>query len=522
MPIEHAVLLRQYLTPDEPFGPIDAREISHPKALELLFERHNRIYKALHKRPSLVIGRKGSGKTSYLNSVYFDTTYSYVINLDTSEAFSSVISSISSISSGPVFAESVQKIWITVIYISMFSELREILPRQSRAKTFINDYLAKIGLRNGGTIEDVLWQITDIISECCKDKPHGIITEILKALDNVTFKETLKLLKTELTETKCRTVILLDSMDDFQLHTDVVGRAIQGLLKFIGESNGPASSIDIRFCLPAELYHLFTPLSSNPNKDFKRRLLLHWTAPELVALAAHRLILFGCSNPGHPLSIEDELCHVDRQSSDILKKILPYKVTCRLGVDEDPIAYILRHTQLLPRHLLIILNSICNKYKKFPDQQTTVLSEKAIRQGVATVEENLVHEIFTAYKPVYPQAKSVCSSCIPELHHKFSIGDLERVFRTHGKKAMESNDFLVFKRMLIEIGAIGRVISETDRYIQAEFEYTVPHQLFTSTDDMLCLHPLFTEIYSAKIRENKPVYPYGSRLEDNDYRGEYV
>ncbi len=87
---------------------------------------------------------------------------------------------------------------------------------------------------------------------------------------------------------------------------------------------------------------------------------------------------------------------------------------------------------------------------------------------------------------------------------------------------MESNDFAQFKRMLIEIGAIGRITSETERYIQAQFEYTVPHQLVTSTDDMLCLHPLFTEIFSAKTRENKPVYPYGSRLEDSDYRGEYA
>ena len=432
MPAEHAEVLREYLTLDEPFGPIDAREINDPKALELLFERHNKIYKALHKRPSLVIGRKGSGKTSYLSSVYFDKTYKYYVNLDTSEAFSSVMTSISTISTGTVFPESVRKIWTTVVYIGLFSELRKQLPKQSHAKKLINAYLAKIGVSNDGTLDDVLWQITDIISEHSKDKAHGVIIDILRSFDNTSFQETLDVLNKELTESKSRTVILLDSLDDFQLHTDVVGRAIQGLLKFIGEANGPNSTIDIRFCLPAELYHLFTPLSSNPDKDFKRRLLIHWTAPELVALAAHRLVLFGCSNPQHPLAIEEDLKRVDGHSADILQKIFPNKVTCKLGVDENPIAYVLRHTQLLPRHLLIILNSICDKYKKFPNQQASKLSEEAIRQGIAAVEETLVQEIFTAYRPVYPKANSTCSSCIPELHHKFSIGDLERVFRTHG------------------------------------------------------------------------------------------
>lgn len=83
---------------------------------------------------------------------------------------------------------------------------------------------------------------------------------------------------------------------------------------------------------------------------------------------------------------------------------------------------------------------------------------------------------------------------------------------------MGSDDFFDFKRMLIEIGAVGRVVSESDRYVQALFEYTVPHQLVTSTDDGLCIHPLFTEIFSAKTKLKKPIYPYGSIIDDPDYR----
>jgi hypothetical protein len=514
-------ILHRYLSPDEPFGPIDAREITEEKAREILFEPHNKIYKELHRRPSLVVGRKGAGKTSTLNAVYFDNRYVYVIKLNTAEAFSGVIKAISAITSGPVFAESIQKIWETVIFIGLFGEIREHLPFNSHARRLINDYLAKIGLSETGTIDDFLWKITNIISERAKDKPHGMIAEILKSFDNVTLKSVQQALETELGDKNQRAVILLDSLDDFQLQVDVVGRAIQGLLKFIGEANHPSASIDIRFCLPAELYHFFMDLSSNPNKDFRRRLILHWTASELIALAAHRLILFGDVYPDHPLAVTDELESVEQgQAAQILKKILPAKVTCRLNVDEDPLAYILRHTQLLPRHLLIILNSICNQAKRYPDSQSTTITEEALRRGVAEVEETLVLEIFAAYRSVYPHAAAVCKSCLPELQHKFSIGDLERVFRTQGKKAMESDEFADFKRMLIEMGIVGRVLDDSGRYIQAEFEYTVPHQLVSSTDDMLCLHPLFTEVYSAKTREKKPVYPYGTRLEDADYRSD--
>jgi hypothetical protein len=297
---------------------------------------------------------------------------------------------------------------------------------------------------------------------------------------------------------------------------------VQGLLKFIGETNRPSARIDVRLCLPAELYRTFMSVSSNPDKDFKRKLVLHWTAQELVSLAAHRLILFAYAHPEHPLSIPDDLESVERGlSAQVLKRVLPDFVMCGLGVNEDPIAYILRHTQLLPRHLLIILNSIADKYKRFPDDSFMKVSEEAIRRGVAAVEERLVQEVFTAYRYAYPDAQAVCKACLPELQHKFPIGDLERVFRTHGKKAMGEHEFSMFKRMFIEMGIIGRVLDDNQRYILAEFEYTVQHQLITSTEDMLCIHPLFTEVFSVKTRERKPVYPYGARLEDKDYREKY-
>ena len=57
-----------YITKDEPFGPIDSVDIDSTdlNALKLLFEQHNWTYKNLRNRPSIIIGRRGSGKTYYL------------------------------------------------------------------------------------------------------------------------------------------------------------------------------------------------------------------------------------------------------------------------------------------------------------------------------------------------------------------------------------------------------------------------------------------------------------------------
>lgn len=58
-------IIRPYITKDEPFGPIDSVDIDSKDidVLNGLFERHNWLYKNIRHRPSIIIGRKGSGKT---------------------------------------------------------------------------------------------------------------------------------------------------------------------------------------------------------------------------------------------------------------------------------------------------------------------------------------------------------------------------------------------------------------------------------------------------------------------------
>ncbi len=376
---EELEIIKNYLTKDEPFGPIDAKEIEDPKALQILFEHHNKIYKALHSRPSIVVGRKGSGKTSYLNAAFFDNGYTYISEIEAADVFTNVINSISGLSGGPVFAESVAKVWETILFVGLFGSIRKKLPITSKSRKFINDYLAKIGIRDGDTLDDILWQIADIVSEKSKDKTSGVIAELLKTLDNVTFKKTKEELFNELKSRNEKAVILLDSLDDFKLHLSTVGRAIQGLLKFVGESNKPSSPVDVRFCLPAELYHRFQAVSSNPNKDFRRKLLLHWVASELVMVASHRLNMY--------LKAHDKLGCISFSGKDdkkaaraLLLSIMPKLITCKLGIQEDPLAYIFRHTQLLPRHLLIILNSICNKNRKYCATGDMVFTEEVPEQ----------------------------------------------------------------------------------------------------------------------------------------------
>jgi hypothetical protein len=511
--------VRPYITSDEPFGPIDSGDIdSHDlKALLMLFERHNWIYKNLHSRPSIIIGRRGSGKTHYLRSVFFDQQYDYYVEVRTPRVLGQVASAIQKMTSEVVFSEMVSELWDTILWLAVFLEIRKHSVLQPDDLNVVNGYLDKLRVSDMETVDDVLRNVAVMLEEIVSRNETGT-SDFLWGADKINLEDARSAVLHSLKIAGKKFAILMDSLDDFQLDINSVGRALQGLLKIVGSMNKPRDLVDIRFCLPSELYQQFIKLSSNPNKDFRRALKLQWTASELVLLGAQRLMFYLALH--HP-SVLKRMSPLDltkrADALTLFSAVLPERIKNQVGYQEETISYILRHTQLLPRHFVILLNSIFKSpggnSRHFP------IGEERIVNGIRSVEDFMVREIFVAFDLVYPNAEETCRRCLPELGHKFTMSDLHRVFTRHGKAVFGSDSLFDFQRMLLEMGAVGRVIpgSERDVYIKGNFEYTVSHQISLSQDDELCVHPLFSGIFNSSKKE-RPVYPYGSVLEDEDYR----
>jgi len=514
--------IRPYITKDEPFGPIDSVDID-PKdtdAMNRLFEKHNWIYKNLHQRPSIIMGRKGAGKTYYLRTVFFDKQYDFFTEIRTAHLLGHISSVMQGMTRDAVFPETLSELWETILWTCVLSEIRKhpLLPPE---KLFIvNTYLEKVGVQEHDAVDDVLWKIANLFDEVIDTDPRDGISEILRRFDRVTFDDAKSVVVESLQSSKKSFVILMDSLDDFQLDIDSVWLSLQGLLKFVGSMNKPRDTVDIRFCLPAELFRRIIKISSNPNKDFRRALKLQWTASELVLIGAQRLMYFlALYYPGffRKMSPLDLTKRADALT--LFHAVLPEKITNQAGFQEETMSYILRHTQLLPRHFLMLLNSIFKVSGNAGSNPFPIGAEKIIN-GIRKVEEFIVSEIFVAFKLIYPSAEESCKRCLPELAHKVSVGELHQVYTRHGKAVFDGDNFFDFQRMLMEMGALGRVIpgKETDVYIKGNFEYTVSHELTISHDDELCIHPLFSGIFSNSGRKDRPVYPYGSVFEDEDYR----
>ncbi len=512
-----------YITRDEPFGPIDSVDIdsSDLTALKLLFEVHNWTYKNLRTRPSIIIGRRGSGKTCYLRSVFFDKQYDFYTEIRTARVLGHMARVIERMADSAVFSEMVSDLWDMVLWISLFFEIRKTPILSEDERYVVDTYLENVNVHHAGNVDDVLWNIANLLDETMRDMPDGDASNALRGSDRITFDYVKSVVTNSLTRSKKTFVVLMDSLDDFQLDVDSVSRSLQGLLKLVGSMNKPRDVVDIRFCMPAEIYHRFIKISSNPNKDFRRALKLQWTAAELLLLGAQRLMFYlALYYPAFLKTISPLDLTKRNDALKLFQAVFPERIINQAGFQEETMSYILRHTQLLPRHFLMLLNSIFKNPNDMEKATPFPISGDRIINGIRQVEEFMIGEIFVAFNPTYPTAEATCKRCLSELGHKFSMGDLHRVFTRHGKAVFGSDNLFDFQRMLLEIGAIGRVIKgkETDLYIKGNFEYTVSHEMALGQDDELCVHPLFSGIFRGGGGQDRPVYPYGSVLDDGDYR----
>jgi hypothetical protein len=513
---DNGAKLRNYVTREAIFGPLDSREVSEPEAMASLFERQNKSFRELHQRPAIIIGRRGSGKTAYLRSVYFSGDYEIVLELNAADTLVRMVQAIEPLTGKNFLPEAVAAVWNAVFWIILFSAL---IKQRSDDKGIIplKQYLAALGIQSSGNPDDTIAQLGVILNEKAAKKVGGALADALRRPNGITLDDARSSAQNFLVANRQRAVLLFDSIESYPLETPRLDQTLAGLLKCVGEFNKPGGIYDIRFCLPSELYSIFRTMSRAPLKDFRSTLALHWHAKELLLLAAHRLYLY--------LYLYDESRFRDVQSLDftdkaqareILNKALPNVLENEAGEMEPTFPYILRHTQLLPRHLLMYLNAMCGNSRlngniTFPIPGRNVFQALEANQGL------LCDEIFSAYYSIHPAARAGVEACVPELKWTFTDGELHKVFNRHGKKAVGHSEFHDFKRMLIEIGAVGLVLNETAKYVEARFAYTVPAKLSAPTEDVLCLHPAFGKAFGCKS-SGKAIYPYGVDVDEIDWR----
>jgi hypothetical protein len=351
---------------------------------------------------------------------------------------------------------------------------------------------------------------------------------------------------------KSRYVLIVDSLEhylgdlpttDYQQAERV---AFEGLFRFVGgDGTEPNRSFDIRFAFPAEMWTVLEKVSANPIKDFHRRVLVHWSARELITLIGNRLNIY--CHLYAPDLLATQPVVVSTSPSDprpatlgydearrLIGAVLPQRIMNSYGTQEDTVAFLLRHTQLLPRHLIVLLNGVWHAQAAHDAGAPLPVVPIAVVEGVRRGEHEIVRDILASFSGVHPGARLCCERMLPNLGNVLDEAALHRAYNQNGIRKDTGLEFRELVRTLLEIGCLGRVVDakSTSRYVVGEFEYTRAGSLHVGTDEQFCIHPVFTEAFDgrhatgrqnqlpeAERRAVKPVYPVGSDPNDpHDYR----
>ena len=383
-------VLRSYFSPDQPFGPINASRILDRTAARELFDTENKIYAELTSHPSLslIVGRRGSGKTALLRSELLRRDYAIIIELPAAESFQQVVKTIQEFPVQVSPAESISKVWHYILWMALLTEIRS---RFADGVQPIQQYLDGLNLSDKSdpyvVMREVLRKIRRYADEHMDGDSIDAAYDFVERLsfNGVTFQAA-KQCAVDCLNSNGPAIILMDSLDDFKLEHQANQNSLKGLLRCQAEFHAPNQPCALRCCLPAELMNpIYMRLSDNPLKDFGNKLDVIWKPDELLRIAAHRFRKY--IEFYYPDAYDSEIRHYHLDKPKHLKefwhRVMPERVRNRFDTREEATAMILRHTQLLPRQLLVILNSIAvHNHRLTGNGQFASFEEEAIRDGL--------------------------------------------------------------------------------------------------------------------------------------------
>ena len=516
--------LQEYLTKKHPFGPFDQTQIYDEHDAANMLDLDDPLFTAIYEGYSLIYGRKGSGKsaviTGYRHYSQFQDHVEARAGLEPRKPGDTYIVPIVKWDHFYEMVEWVSRAAQMQSGISLTSHDGEAIPPEKVAQLWV---------------ERIWHEVFKIFYEAYRLKRRYCTRTNLKQVIKYFDDKQLSLLRGDataaakkLTESAARNVeefldkynsrcfVLFDSMERYPVTNATFSMVLSGFLKAIAIFEAKHPHVSVRFALPEEIFRFFENASDNILKDFDDAHPLRWRPRDLLRMAAHRYRLFlQLHDPDGYAAVEDLNLQTSSELKAFYRTLFPEYVTNELGRPEPTIAYIIRHTNLLPRHLIVLLNHISVISRRKTGTYRTIAAE-AVVEGIAKKESFLAKEALAPFEFTHQGIGRALAKCMCDLPPIFSYGDLHRVVR----RVCKSFDFDAdqFIELVFRIGIIGQLSTDEDGNEFEKGMYTYAEYFFNartttvafSTTNQYCFHPLFSKYFAASGRRNgdkRVIYP---------------
>ncbi|MEL6776819.1 MAG: hypothetical protein AAFO06_06145 [Cyanobacteria bacterium J06597_16] len=490
-----------------PFGEADCE--SEVKRLKQDYSRyffyHTRFNElSLDPNVFLIVGRRGSGKTALGQFFSFQKMMPGAIAIDVDEpaAFEKVLEDITlkAPHSREIAIPRIATIWHLVVWSVIFRELKDYDPRiraacifgsrDGKLSTFIRHCLKALLDRLIQSEDDLLDELEDIFADARIRNGMSAVLEVARTRP---------------------VIIAFDTLENYAIHDPTMMRATAALIKCASEFNRDFAyqGLHIKIFAMAEVFpHLKEEVILNPLKSVRNEVHMHWRPKDLMRLISWRF--YNYLQALDMLLPESRTINWD-DSTDVLEKMwYPYfgrSLRNEHKLPERTFPYVLRHTQMRPRQLIVLCNAIARRAKAkgtFPR-----FHADCIVGAIQSRQNILAEEVINSYSSVYPKVGRILEA-LSGLPMIFKGNELDKRAPITASEWSGEYSPHSFRQLVSELGIIGRVrhLNQEAGYAEADFEYSYESRLPLLSENVCAIHPMFYRKLNVQYANRVRVYPF--------------
>lgn len=478
---------------------------------ELYFDETPFNEAAIKSETYLIVGRRGSGKTALSHYFSFKKAFDDPIYIDVDEPalYQKFLSELAAkaAESRELAIYRLQYIWSYVVWSVILEQTRGLSPDIDRACDPQSPRRS---------VSEFINSLFETLVDLFRDESEMGDVDLDSLLSGPALK---KAQEAVLALARRRPVVMaIDTLERYDVSDERLMNAMAALVQCAAQFNGQYADrgIHLKVFMSGEVFpHLTEVVLQNPLKSVKNPVYLLWRPKDLLRLISWRFYRYLEANGQLHQHSEGRIDWADHD--DVMRRMwLPYfgdELTNGRGLRERTFSYVLRHTQLRPRQLILVCNAIARRAvdgKRFP-----YFTETDIREAVKEAESDLAGEIINSFHAVYSRVHEIVD-VLMNMPMVFPGNELDK--RAPLSKAAwpaRSYSPAAFRQLVAELGIVGRVSRHNaeDGYIDADFEYSMKGRLRVTHRDKCVIHPMFYARLNVDLNERVRVMPFSTDRE---------
>lgn len=516
--------LSDLLTTNNPLGPLKHETIlrrSADKPTDILIFHVDLFTRVMSQSRPMIVGRRGAGKTAIVTAFLAaagrehgrtgrvhaahdsEDIYAFVNSWDHLAELVDKVGLDTRHSMGDdgdwtsVLPETVANHWKRRLWHVIFQQIYADAMSDKSVRSSLTQVVRYI------TGDDFIPESSRVSNESITASFNGLIKSVLDYLE----------------ENDISCFLVIDSLETYPVLSPKFQKLLSGFIRCVNEFSDQSPRVKIICCVPDEISPVIAKKSPNKIKDLSESgsvSQLRWKPIDLLRIVAERYRAF--LNIHHD---DVEFCRhisglnfIDRRHlREFYSSILPDFVTNRHAQPEHTLAYIIRHTQLLPREFLLIFDrAICLSHGS--TGRWGRIDASAIVDAVRETEPIIADQILSPYETLYPNLVAACNEHLVNMQPIFQDSELRAVTNRLIKSVRHETE--VPWQVLFSMGVIGYCddldnINKSSVYQYGRFHYNSAAGITLGNNRTYCIHPVFSGTWGLRpdgaAQTHKYIYP---------------